>query len=179
LGAVEQAVELSILEADDTGPQRYRFGLPYLRDALYDELRPVERRPLHRAAVNALEQRSVCTGSAADSLALAHHLWNALPSVPVSKVAEHNVRAAEQLEGESRFGDAVLHYGRAQEALAYDTPPDARATAEILLALASAQRKAGDADAARSSLEQAESIANRIQDAEDLRSRVRAALATR
>ena len=176
LGALEHAVELSILTPDERGPQHYRFALPYLRDALYDELRPADRRPLHRAAVDALEQRAASSGAAPDTLELAHHLWNALPSVPVSKVAEHNVRAAELLGQQTRWGDAVLHYGRALEALAYESPPNPRATAELLLALAAAQQHAGDADSARSSLEQAEVLLSRTTNGHELLERVRAAL---
>jgi DNA-binding winged helix-turn-helix (wHTH) protein/predicted ATPase len=177
LGAVEQAVELGILVADESGPQRYRFALPYLRDALYDALRPVERRPLHRAAVDALEQRASSTGAPVDTLELAHHLWNALPSVPVSKVVEHNARAAELLGAQSRWNDATIHYGRAFEALAYDSPQDPRASAELLLSLALAQRHAGDAHGAQSSLEQALQLAGRVADGAELTARVRSALA--
>lgn len=176
LGAVEQAVELSILEPDDAQPQTYRFALGYLRDALYDELRPVERRPLHRAAAEALERRHGLGGDGADTLLLAHHFWNALPAVPVSKVVQHSVHAAEQLARSERWSDAAIHYGRALEALAYETPHDLRATAELLLSLALAQREAGDRDAARASLEQALQLAGRVEGGEELAARVRSVL---
>jgi DNA-binding winged helix-turn-helix (wHTH) protein len=176
LGVLEQAVELSILEPDDAQPQAYRFALGYLRDAFYDELRPVERRPLHRAAAEALERRLGVTADGVDTLLLAHHFWNALPAVPVSKVVQHNVHAGEQLARSGRWSDAVIHYGRALEALAYETPHDLRATAELLLSLGLAQREAGDGDAAKASFEQALQLTGRLPDAEELTARLRKAL---
>ena len=108
--ALRDAVDSYVL-AHDSSSDGYSFRHALLREAIYADLLPGQRRRLHILLAEALGERSQLAGSAAPAAAeLARH-WHAAgeprEALPASLAAG---LAAEDIHA---FGEALLHYGRA------------------------------------------------------------------
>jgi DNA-binding SARP family transcriptional activator len=73
---------------------RLRFGHGLFREVLYDELAPGNRRELHRAVGEALEQLASDNGGS-HLAELAHHFSEAVPAVDRSKAVDYARRAGD------------------------------------------------------------------------------------
>ncbi len=109
---VRAAVDDSLLTHDST-TARYAFRHALLREAIYSDLLPGERRALHRTLAQTLSERPDLAGGAALAEAeLAYH-WYAAGELPTALRASLAAGfAAEELRA---LGEAWLHYARALE----------------------------------------------------------------
>ena len=110
--AVRAAVDDFLLTHDST-TARYAFRHALLREAIYSDLLPGERRSLHRTLAQTLSERPDLAGGAALAEAeLAYH-WYAGGELPTALRASLAAGlAAEELRA---LGEAWLHYARALE----------------------------------------------------------------
>ena len=110
--AVRAAVDDFLLTHDST-TARYAFRHALLREAIYSDLLPGERRSLHRTLAQTLSERPDLAGGAALAEAeLAYH-WYAAGELPMALGASLAAGfAAEELRA---LGEAWLHYARALE----------------------------------------------------------------
>ncbi len=110
--ALRAAVDDFLLTHDST-TARYAFRHALLREAIYSDLLPGERRSLHRTLAQTLSERPDLAGGAALAEAeLAYH-WYAAGELPTALRASLAAGfAAEELRA---LGEAWLHYARALE----------------------------------------------------------------
>ncbi len=111
-GALREAVENYLL-APDCATVGYSFRHALLREAIYSDLLPGERRNLHLTLAQTLAAQPALAGAKAASAAeLAHH-WYAAGELPAALAAFVSAgTAAEELYA---VGEAWLHYERALE----------------------------------------------------------------
>ena len=109
-GALREAVE-SYLLAPDCATAEYSFRHALLREAIYSDLLPGERRNLHLRLARALEAQPTLAGAkAAGPAELAHH-WYEAGELPAALAAF--VSAGMAAEEMYAVGEAWLHYERA------------------------------------------------------------------
>jgi predicted ATPase len=110
--ALRDAVEDYLL-AHDPATAGYSFRHALLREAIYADLLPGERRTLHLRLARTLAERPGLAGTTAAAAAeLAHH-WYAAGELPAALAASVNAGAAA--EDVRALGEAWLHYERALE----------------------------------------------------------------
>ena len=159
---IAEAVTAEIVEPVGDGLGRYRFAHALIRETLYDDLAPVRRIDLHGAVGRALERRY--GNDREPYLAeLAHHFLAAAPGGAVSRAVDYCTRAAERASRLLASEEAVVHYQRALEALAFAAPDDGR-RCELLLALGEAHDRAGDLRSAKTTFARAAAIARSLGD---------------
>jgi predicted ATPase/class 3 adenylate cyclase len=166
LDVVAEAVEGGlVLEGPGTG--RYTFVHDLVRETLYEDLPPSRRLELHLTIGRVLEELS--RGDVDPPLSeIAHHLALAAPLGDIDEAVEYLLRAGDRAGGVLAYEEAAAHYGRALELIGTGEEPAAERRCELLLRLGDAQWRAGNAEAARSSFEQATEIARRLGAAEML-----------
>jgi predicted ATPase/DNA-binding CsgD family transcriptional regulator len=107
VAAVRDAVDRQLLVADQDA---YRFRHVLLREAVYSELLPGERRLLHAAVAQALSEEPRPGALRQVSAELAHH-WDVVGDYPRALIASLTAaRAAAEIYG---FSEAHQHYERA------------------------------------------------------------------
>jgi predicted ATPase len=125
----------------------YQFTHALIREALLEEIAAPRRAALHQRIAAALEHRH-----AGDPLpvlsTLAYHYFQARSASETRRAVDYARRAAEQASATSAYKEAVVHYQRALQALGA-MPVTERC--DLLIALGTAQTKAGDSAAARAS----------------------------
>jgi DNA-binding SARP family transcriptional activator/tetratricopeptide (TPR) repeat protein len=132
---------------------RLRFGHALIRDTLYDELTPVRRLQLHRAAGEALE--ALYSSDLEPHLAeLAHHFIAAAPFGGADKAIDYARRAGERAAAQLAYEEAARLYLMALPLLGKDVH-----RCELLIALGDAQARAGDAAGSKQSLREAADLA--------------------
>jgi DNA-binding CsgD family transcriptional regulator/tetratricopeptide (TPR) repeat protein len=155
VGLLREAVTRHVLAVDQaSGAYLFRHAL--VQEAVYDDLLPVQRGPLHAAYARALErriaQRGAPPGSGAGSAVehgqLAYH-WYAAHDLGKALVA--SVQAGQAAESASALAEAVEHYERALTL--WDQAPEAAAGSpldrcEVLFRAAEAANLAGYDDKA-------------------------------
>ncbi len=167
LDALEEAVFAGILRPAAGAPQHYEFAHDVFREALLETQGGAERVRLHRRVAAALEAlRADDLDEAASELA-AHWLEIARAEGGAEPAARFATRAAEFARRRLAYDEAVVHAGRAVEALELGRAPDAE-RCEALLVLATARAHAGDPAGAVAAAERAASLARRTGRAEDL-----------
>jgi DNA-binding CsgD family transcriptional regulator/tetratricopeptide (TPR) repeat protein len=122
-----------VLAVDEAG-HAYAFRHALVQEAIYDDLLPVQRGPLHAAYAQALERRirqrddgSAGGGGTAVELGqLAHH-WYAAHDLGQALLA--SVRAGQAAETTSALAEALGHYERALEL--WDQAPEAAARSPL------------------------------------------------
>jgi predicted ATPase len=166
LDVVAEAVHTGIvLEGPAMG--RYTFVHELVRETLYEDLAPSRRLELHLKIGRVLEELSRGDPDAPLS-EIAHHLALAAPLGDVEEACDYLVRAGDRASGLLAYEEAAAHYGRALELFGTAEEPSAERRCELLLRLGDAQWRAGNAEAARSSFEQATEVARRLGAAEML-----------
>jgi|tagenome__1003787_1003787.scaffolds.fasta_scaffold20989901_11 DNA-binding CsgD family transcriptional regulator len=161
---LRQAVAGYVLvhDSESTG---YSFRHALLREAVYEDLLPGERRMLHISLAKALEERPELAGSRAAAAAeLAHH-WRGAHELPRALPA--SIRAGMEAEAVRALAEASLHYQRALEI--WDVAADAAGELpldriEVTRRAAEAESLAGDRDR---SIALARSVLEQIDERED------------
>jgi DNA-binding CsgD family transcriptional regulator/tetratricopeptide (TPR) repeat protein len=152
---LRQAVGHHVLAVEE-GSGAYVFRHALVQEAVYDDLLPVQRGPLHAAYARALGERIERRGGAAGSSGasavelgqLAYH-WYAAQDLGQALLA--CVRAGQAAESASALAEAVRHYERALEL--WDHAPEAAARSPLdritlLQRAAEVANMAGDVDRA-------------------------------
>lgn len=166
LGLLDEAVGAGML--DHLGGHRYAFAHGIIREALREAIPPAERARLHARIGEVLEARGAAEAEAHLG-ELAYHFGEAARGGVDPGKAVHYARQAAQLAFRRlAFEDAVAHVQRALLALDLDPGADLALRAELLLSLGDAQRRAGEADAARDTFAHAATLARRLGAADAL-----------
>ena len=136
--SLRDAVESYLLtHGSSSGTYSFRHAL--LREAVYGDLLPGERRPLHLGLARALEEHSeLAAATAAGAAERAYHLYEA-GHLPAALAA--SISAGTAAEGVAALGEAWLHYERAIEV--WDRA--ARSDEELPLSRLEVLRRAADA----------------------------------
>ncbi len=134
---------------------QYRFAHALIRGAVLAGLSSTRRALLHRRLAEALEARS----GDRRLPELARHLLDARPLVDARRAAEYALRAAGRATRTLAYEDAVELLVRAEAGGLDDRDP---LRAEVLLGLADAHQRMGDAPAARSYLDSAARLAREL-----------------
>lgn len=118
--ALREAVANHLL-VHDSASMGYAFRHALLREAVYEDLLPGERRALHIRVARALESEARAGGGGAARVAeLAHHWYAAhelIEALPAS------IRAGIAAEETRATAEAIVHYGRALEIWDAVAPP--------------------------------------------------------
>jgi DNA-binding CsgD family transcriptional regulator len=148
--ALRAAVESQIL-VHDSSSMGYSFRHALLREAVYDDLLPGERRARHIGLARALtEQPGLAGGSAAAAAELAHH-WYAAHELREALPA--SIRAGLEAERTRALAEATVHYGRALDiwaAAGADSEELPLTHAQVLQRAGEAEHLAGDSARAAS-----------------------------
>ncbi|HKA30172.1 MAG TPA: BREX system ATP-binding domain-containing protein, partial [Candidatus Binatia bacterium] len=144
------------------GGHRYGFSHGIIRETLCEGVPPGERAGLHARIAEVLEVRS--PGDPGAHLGeLAYHFGEAAQggSDP-AKAISYARQAAQHAMARLAFEEAVSLLQRALLALDLDPKGDLALRGELLLALGEAQRRAGEADAARETFAHAAAVGRRL-----------------
>jgi tetratricopeptide (TPR) repeat protein len=169
LDLVEEAMRARVIEEAPGDVLRYSFCHELIREALYGELSRTRRARVHRAVADAFTARSAAIGRGG-SAELAHHLHAAIEDDEgAARAMQASILAGDHAMSKRAYEDAARHYDRAlsvvEQARAGD---DERCS--ILLARGAAQRRTGDAPAARETFERAAELARVLGDGRRLAS---------
>jgi DNA-binding CsgD family transcriptional regulator len=138
------AVDSQIL-VHDSGSMGYSFRHALLREAVYDDLLPGERRARHIDLAQALtEQPRLAGGSAAAAAELAHH-WYAAHEL--RKALPASIQAGIEAERTRALAEAIVHYDRALDiwdAAGADADELPLTRAQVLQRAGEAEHLAGD-----------------------------------
>jgi tetratricopeptide (TPR) repeat protein len=165
--ALMEAGKACLVLVDDSGPGHYRFAHALIRDTLYERLAERDRLDLHKALAEALERRAE-QGESVPNVDLAHHFFKASSAGTAEKAFRYAMLAGEEALGHWAHEEAVESFARALAALDEVAPDDGVRRCDALLALGTAQARAGENAAARESFTQAAALARRRGAAEEL-----------
>jgi predicted ATPase/DNA-binding CsgD family transcriptional regulator len=167
LEALEEAVAARIIEELPQAVGQYQFTHALIRETLYDELTIARRVRLHRRTGEALE--ALYRQDVEPHLArLAYHFSEAAPEGGVEEAITYAVQAGERANALLAYEEAARHYELALRALERREPVDEARRCALLLALGTAQRKAGQAHLAVATLQRAADLASRLGAAGEL-----------
>ena len=155
--ALDEAERCGLLGVEAGASGRRRFAHALIGETLAGDLPALERARLHARIADVLEPLLATGGATLDEVAA--HRFAAAPVEGVDKAIDHARRAAERASARLGYEDAVRHYRRAVAFLDASADVDLRRRAEILLALGEAERRVGDAAAARATLARAATLA--------------------
>jgi DNA-binding CsgD family transcriptional regulator len=138
------------LLAHDSASMGYSFRHALLREAVYDDLLPGERRALHISVARALTSKPELTGaSAAAAAEIAHH-WYAAHEL--QEALPCSINAGVAAEATRAMAEAIVHYGRALEIWDAVAPEDESelplSRREVLHRAAEAEHLAGEPERA-------------------------------
>jgi hypothetical protein len=153
LGHLAVIIQAGLVGALAELPGRYRFTHALIRETLYADLPVSERATLHRRIARALEAAHP-DGADAPVAAIARHYYHAAPLGDGGKAVEYALLASERALELLAPHEAVDHLERALAALSF-VPPDYDREQRVVLALAHARWRAGDAARARELFERA------------------------
>ncbi len=155
LDVLDEALGAQLVRERRERPGTYEFSHALIRQTLYGELTTPRRIRMHRRLGEALEHWF--TDSIDTHLPeLAYHAYEAAPGGDVAKAVGYARRAGDRAMEQAAYEEAVRSYEMALQAIDLDTDPDATIRTDLLLALADASERGGDAEAAhRVSLEAA------------------------
>jgi tetratricopeptide (TPR) repeat protein len=160
LSLLEEAINAGVLV--HLGAHRYKFSHGIIREALCDGIPAGERARVHARVGEVLESRSPSDPDA-NLGELAHHFGEAAQGgVDPGKAVTYAQQAAQQALQRLAFEEAVAQFQRALLALDLDPHGDLALRGELQLSLGEAQRRAGEADAARETFAHAAALARRM-----------------
>lgn len=146
---------------------RYAFSHALIRETLYSTLAPARRAVLHRQVGDALE--SLYSEAREPHLAeLAHHFFQAAQAGEAERALEYSEQAGRRAMAQLAYEEAAAHYERSLEALELHEPGNDARRLELLLALGSAQLRAGEMKKKRESALRAAELARRMKSPEGL-----------
>ena len=158
LELLDEGMEARVVSEVPGAIGRMRFAHALIRDAAYHGLTRSRRVQLHRQVGEALEK--LYSSDLDRHLAeLAHHFFQAAAAGNGDKAVTYAQRAGSRAIGLLAYEEAARLYLMALEALGPDGASTARLHCELLLGLADAQGRAGDADKAKSTFLQAAKLA--------------------
>lgn len=161
LGTLEPALAARLIE-DMQAPDRLRFSHALVYEVVYHDLPAARRRQLHAEVGRALE--ALHAGYREPYLAeLAHHFYYAAPLGDASAAIAYAVQAGDQALAGFAWESATQLYEQALELTRLQVDHDARAHADLLLALGSAQWYGGRPQAAFQTFELAVEAARRAE----------------
>lgn len=154
---VEQALEAGLAHRllARTSEDRASFSHALVRDHLYAELGPRERRELHRAAAHALSREAEEPVDA-----VLHHLERADGDAPSEATLEYRIRAARRATEHLAWEDAARLLASTLEVLEARGGAEAR-RAELWIELGAARARSADAGLAPEAFARAEELAAR------------------
>jgi hypothetical protein len=156
---LDLATEAGLVEQVPGALGRYRFTQGIVRETLYEGLSARERLTLHAAVGEALLELHG-DGPDAPFSELAHHFLEAAPAGEPERAADFAARAGERALQTLAYEQAIEFFGDALRALELQ-PLDPERRGAILLAMGSAQMRAGRLAAGRDTLGQAAELARR------------------
>ncbi len=165
LEKLEEAVAARVLAEVLNHVELYTFTHALIKETLYEELSTARRVRAHRQIGEVLEEQ-YSDDLDAHLPQLAHHFSEAAQGGDVDKAIDYAVRAGERSMELLAYEEAAGHYERASQVLELKEQADEPRRAELLLALATAQTRAGQGDAAVSTLDEAIALRESQNDAE-------------
>ncbi len=165
--ALGEAVGSGVITERPASLGAYAFSHGLIRETLYDDLGPQRRGLLHRDVGLALEELY-----AADPephvAELAHHFFVAATAGELTKAIDYSVRAGERAMSLVAYEEASDHFERALQAYGLQERADVPRRCDLLLALGTAQSRAGAARQARDTFLRAAGLARRLDSPERL-----------
>ena len=158
LALLDEAIEARVVSEVPGAIGRLRFAHALIRDAAYHRVTRSRRVQLHRRVGETLE--TLYSSNLEAHLAeLAHHFLESAGSAGSEKAIDYARRAGFRAVGLLAYEEAARLYQMALAALEADGAAPTPLRCELLLALAEAQSRAGDAPAAKSSFLRAAELA--------------------
>jgi hypothetical protein len=165
--ALSASVGSGVLVERTSAIGSYSFSHGLIRETLYDDLGPQRRGQLHREVGLALEQ-IYATDPEPHLAELAHHFYVASAAGELTKAIDYSVRAGERALELVAYEEASDHFERALQAYGLQARADVPRRCELLLALGTAQSRAGDSRAARATFLRAADLARKLGSPERL-----------
>ena len=158
LELLDEGVEARVVSEVPGVIGRMRFAHALIREAAYHRLSRSRRVQLHRQVGDALE--ALYSSDLENHLTeLAHHFFESAAAGNGEKAVDYARRAGYRAVGVLAYEEAVRLYEMALEALRPHAAATARLRCELLLALADAQGRTGDALGAKSTFLRAADLA--------------------
>jgi len=165
--ALGEAVDNGVIAEQPTALGSYAFSHGLIRETLYDDLGPQRRARLHREVGLVLEE--LYAADPEPRIAeLAHHFFVAATAGALDKAIEYCVRAGERAMRLVAYEEAADHFERALQAYGLQERADVGRRCDLLLALGSAQSRAGESRAARETYLRAAGLARKLGSPERL-----------
>jgi len=157
---LEEAVAAKLI-VEMPRPGEYNFVHALIRETLSSDLGTMRRVRLHRRIGEVLEK---LYGKDLDAhvTELAYHFLQAATSGGLDKAISYALRAAERANRLLAYEESADHYERALSALALKEEPDEQCRCYVLLGLADAETKAGNADKGWETFQNAATIARKL-----------------
>ena len=165
--ALGDAVGSGVLVERTSALGSYSFSHGLIRETLYDDLGPQRRGQLHREVGLALEEL-YATDPEPHLAELAHHFYVASAAGELTKAIDYSVRAGERALELIAYEEASDHFERALQAYGLQARADVPRRCELLLALGTAQSRAGDSRSARATFLRAADLARKLGSPERL-----------
>ena len=166
-GALAEAAGLGVIVERSSSIGAYGFSHGLIRETLYDDLGPQRRGLLHRAVGLALE--GLYAADPEPHLAeLAHHFFVAATAGELAKAIDYSVRAGRRALSLAAYEEAADHFERALQAYGLQTQADVPRRCDLLIALGTAQGRAGNASGARETFLRAAGLARKLGSPERL-----------
>jgi len=166
IDALDDAAAAALVAELPGTVDRFAFSHALIRTTLYEELSASRRARLHRRVGEALE---ALTGAHPEARIdeLAHHWLAATQVSDQAKAIGYARQAGERALANLAFEEAAAHFERALAVLEPRDPDGERLRCDLLLALADAQRRVGDARY-RETVANAATVARALGDGERL-----------
>ena len=165
IGALEDALAADLIADEPGTPGRFAFTHALVRETAYDALSRTRRLRLHRRVGRALEDLH-----AADPTPylgeLAHHFVASAEPGQADDAVRYATAAGDRAMEQLAFEDAAYHYRAALATLALAGAATDSQRCDLLLALGSAEARAGEGVQARANFELAADLAERLGSAE-------------
>ncbi len=165
--ALSEAVGSGVIVERPASLGVYAFSHGLIRETLYDDLGPQRRGQLHQAVGSALEELYIADPEP-HVAELAHHFFVAATAGELSKAIDYSVRAGERAMSLVAYEEASDHYERALQAYGMQEHADVPRRCDLLLALGTAQNRAGASRMARETFLRAAGLARRLEAPERL-----------
>jgi tetratricopeptide (TPR) repeat protein len=165
---VDEAVAARVIAEEPRALGRYAFAHAIVRETLYGDMSALRRAELHRRAGETLAAlpQEVAERRLSE---IAHHFFQAARGGgDVGRAIDWAQRAGDRSLDLLAYEEAARFYRMALQGLELETPQDADRRGALLLALAEAQRRAGDSKAASATFAQAAQHAREHGTAEQL-----------
>jgi tetratricopeptide (TPR) repeat protein len=155
--ALEKAEALGLVQPAGDGA-RWRFAHALIVETLLHGLGAIERARIHLRIADVLAPMVESGGASIDEVA--SHCFAAVPAGAAEQAVAWADRAADRALKRLGYEDAVRYYRRAVEILDAGATGDPARRVDLLLALAEAERRVGDAAAACAAFARAGALAD-------------------